>query len=177
MKPRDHGREDYSSSGNDVGDQFDNALSAHAMNATPADRMYSNTKHYREMWHPTLGQMADRIQEKARTDASRVTGDLSAGYQSYLHALNGGNGNGDGGSGAGDEYEYDGPGGGGGGDGDMDEDGDDGGEEDAHIAAGAESTGRWTRNEHELFLQALKKYGKVRTGSTFSKARAYCTIV
>jgi hypothetical protein len=26
---------------------------------------------------------------------------------------------------------------------------------------GAESTGRWTKQEHELFLEALKKYGKV----------------
>lgn len=27
---------------------------------------------------------------------------------------------------------------------------------------GSESTGRWTKQEHELFLEALKKYGKVR---------------
>lgn len=29
--------------------------------------------------------------------------------------------------------------------------------------AGNESTGRWTRQEHDLFLEALKKYGKVKT--------------
>lgn len=34
-------------------------------------------------------------------------------------------------------------------------------EGDALIAHGNESTGRWTRNEHDLFLDALKKYGKV----------------
>ena len=28
---------------------------------------------------------------------------------------------------------------------------------------GNESTGRWTRQEHEAFLEALKKYGKVST--------------
>ncbi len=27
---------------------------------------------------------------------------------------------------------------------------------------GTESTGRWTKQEHELFLEALKKYGKVK---------------
>lgn len=34
-------------------------------------------------------------------------------------------------------------------------------EGDALIPHGNESTGRWTRNEHDLFLDALKKYGKV----------------
>jgi len=38
---------------------------------------------------------------------------------------------------------------------------DDDPEGDALIAHGNESTGRWTRNEHDLFLDALKKYGKV----------------
>ena len=28
------------------------------------------------------------------------------------------------------------------------------------IAEGQEATGRWTEEEHELFLEALKKYGK-----------------
>eukprot|EP00981_Chlorochromonas_danica_P001222 scaffold268_cov210-Ochromonas_danica.AAC.17 len=36
----------------------------------------------------------------------------------------------------------------------------DGDNELALGAQGAESTGRWTRQEHELFLEALKKYGK-----------------
>lgn len=46
--------------------------------------------------------------------------------------------------------------------------GDDGNEEDddefdpSICAPGSEHTGRWTRKEHELFLEALKKYGKVR---------------
>ena len=45
--------------------------------------------------------------------------------------------------------------------------GDDGNEEDddefdpSICAPGSEHTGRWTRKEHELFLEALKKYGKV----------------
>jgi hypothetical protein len=36
-------------------------------------------------------------------------------------------------------------------------------DEDDHDEGGAlgESTGRWTKQEHELFLEALKKYGKV----------------
>jgi hypothetical protein len=40
---------------------------------------------------------------------------------------------------------------------DYDEDEEDG----IQIPVGNESTGRWTRNEHEVFLEALKKYGKV----------------
>jgi hypothetical protein len=41
-----------------------------------------------------------------------------------------------------------------------DEDGED--EDDGiQLPIGNESTGRWTRNEHEMFLEALKKYGKV----------------
>ena len=45
--------------------------------------------------------------------------------------------------------------------------GDDGNEEgddefDPSICApGSEHTGRWARKEHELFLEALKKFGKV----------------
>ena len=36
-------------------------------------------------------------------------------------------------------------------------------EEEVYIPTGEEVTGRWTKEEHELFLQALKKYGKVRS--------------
>ncbi len=40
------------------------------------------------------------------------------------------------------------------------EDGDD--ENDTSVCqAGAEQTGRWTKKEHELFLEGLQKYGKV----------------
>lgn len=39
----------------------------------------------------------------------------------------------------------------------YDEDDDEG----MQLPVGNESTGRWTRNEHEMFLEALKKYGKV----------------
>jgi hypothetical protein len=38
----------------------------------------------------------------------------------------------------------------------KEDDGEEGGEDDHD-----QSTGRWTKKEHELFLQALKKYGKV----------------
>lgn len=40
---------------------------------------------------------------------------------------------------------------------DMGQDNDD----DEMDNQGAESTGRWTKQEHSLFLEALKKYGKV----------------
>lgn len=45
---------------------------------------------------------------------------------------------------------------------DLEEEGDEGEEEGDQglISQGHESTGRWTRQEHELFLEALKKYGK-----------------
>lgn len=53
----------------------------------------------------------------------------------------------------------------------------DDGDDDAHPnAAGSESTGRWTRQEHELFLEALKKYGKV-TLSLLSSLKRYNVIV
>lgn len=42
-----------------------------------------------------------------------------------------------------------------------DEIGDDGDDEGV-CQPGQEQTGRWTRKEHELFLEALKKYGKVK---------------
>lgn len=43
-------------------------------------------------------------------------------------------------------------------------DGDDlgGGDDEGVCQPGQEQTGRWTRKEHDLFLDALKKYGKVR---------------
>ena len=136
--------------------------------ATPGDRSnFSNdsqsnsNRSYREQGfaalQPTLGQMADQFQERARAEA-RLKGngeDSTMNYNDY-----GQNG---------DDYNYDEASGGGGGSGGMDgydddEDGDggDGGDDDPSlIATGNESTGRWTRPEHELFLQALKKYGKV----------------
>jgi hypothetical protein len=82
--------------------------------------------------HPTLGQMADQIQERARADRLSRQGEND--YEEEL-----------------DEDEEGGEG----------EEGDEDDGEDV-IPQGSESTGRWTRQEHELFLQALKKYGKVR---------------
>ena len=38
---------------------------------------------------------------------------------------------------------------------------------DDHIIPGTESTGRWTKEEHELFLEAIEKYGKVSVYSVF----------
>lgn len=99
-------------------------------------------------YQPTLGQMAEQIQERARAEAalaarmggstgSEITGQGNDEYYDY-------------GGGGGDNYDDDG--------GDNDGDGED---ESGQLATGNESTGRWTRAEHELFLQALKKYGKV----------------
>lgn len=68
--------------------------------------------------HTTLGQMAEKVQAKARKEKD-----------------------------------------------DNDDDDDEIGEDDNDPAVcqpGNEHTGRWTRKEHELFLDALKKYGKVR---------------
>ena len=45
--------------------------------------------------------------------------------------------------------------------GDDDEEEEDDDNDHSLIPQGNESTGRWTRQEHELFLEALKKYGKV----------------
>ena len=43
-----------------------------------------------------------------------------------------------------------------------DDEEDDDGEVDASVCvSNNEQTGRWTRKEHEVFLEALKKYGKV----------------
>jgi hypothetical protein len=50
--------------------------------------------------------------------------------------------------------------------------GDDSDDEPATNAHG-ESTGRWTKQEHELFLEALKKYGKVTTPFYFSFLPTY----
>lgn len=103
-------------------------------------------------FQPTLGQMADQFQERARAEA-RLSNTRSGGSDSgaqgvdeyYDYAAVGI----DGGV---DHYDDDG----------NDDEGDGDGEDDpALIAAGNESTGRWTRAEHELFLQALKKFGKV----------------
>lgn len=138
--------------------------------ATPGDRSNftgdsqgNSNRSYREQGftalQPTLGQMADQFQERARAEARHKGSgeDPAPNYNDY-------------GGGNGDDYNYDeGSGGGGGGsagmdgyDDDEDGDGGDGGDDDPSlIATGNESTGRWTRPEHELFLQALKKYGKV----------------
>ena len=44
----------------------------------------------------------------------------------------------------------------------VDEEEDDDGEADSSVrVSNSEQTGRWTRKEHEVFLEALKKFGKV----------------
>ena len=44
----------------------------------------------------------------------------------------------------------------------VDEEEDDDGEADPSVRiSNSEQTGRWTRKEHEVFLEALKKFGKV----------------
>jgi SHAQKYF class myb-like DNA-binding protein len=45
-------------------------------------------------------------------------------------------------------------------DGDGDIEGDDDDDDVAVCTPGNEQTGRWTRKEHEIFLEALKKYGR-----------------
>jgi len=42
------------------------------------------------------------------------------------------------------------------------EEGDEGEGEAGCVGVGQEHTGRWTKDEHQLFLKALEKYGKVR---------------
>lgn len=80
----------------------------------------------------TLGQMAEQIQADARAFAL-ANGDDS-----------------DDGAGGGDEsYERIGAGAG------LTDD------DEGVCQPGHEQTGRWTRKEHELFLEALKKHGKV----------------
>jgi hypothetical protein len=109
-------------------------------------------------YQPTLGEMADQFQERARAEAkvsqpkpvtsrvvdlaNQVYNNSAAGAEEY-YGYGGGDGDGD---------DYD---------GDDNDGGFDGDDDPALISAGNESTGRWTRPEHELFLQALKKYGKV----------------
>lgn len=82
---------------------------------------------------PTLGQMASRIKEKA-----------SASRRQSSEEMDGVNG-----AGGGDEGD------------DGEGDDDDGDDDNAGLNGQDQSTGRWTKKEHELFLAALKKYGKV----------------
>lgn len=94
--------------------------------------------------YPTLGQIADQFQERARSDGKSKTMSYSNSAtpaatlpvaQSSGHSAHS--------STYGDDYDD---------------------EDDAEhpiIPQGTESTGRWTRQEHDLFLEALKKYGKV----------------
>lgn len=85
--------------------------------------------------HHTLGQMAERFQERARTESQQKPAD---------GASNSGDDDGA------DDYDDD----------DDEEDDEEGGKA---VARGNESTGRWTRAEHDLFVKALKLYGKVRS--------------
>jgi hypothetical protein len=121
--------------------------------------------------HATLGQIADQFQERARVLAR-------ASYSAPESSGRGGVGPGPGSGGnmlshrtstssseaddhllASDLLLLHGGMTGGGGDGGDDDD--DGGDDQHDENGGHESTGRWTKQEHELFLQALKKYGKV----------------
>eukprot|EP01038_Epipyxis_sp_PR26KG_P004993 gene4993-6978_t len=80
--------------------------------------------------HTTLGQMAEQFQERARQDARK-----SVPSQSNIPKQ--------------DEFVDD-----------FDDDDDGDNEGQGQIPTGNESTGRWTRAEHELFVKALKMYGK-----------------
>ena len=84
--------------------------------------------------HHTLGQIADQFQDRNRA----AHGNRDSATDDH-------------------NYDYDGDGG----DDDNLMDYDEDPEGDALISHGNESTGRWTRSEHDLFLEALKKYGKV----------------
>lgn len=151
--------------------------SSSGMLPTPGDmsglglNLHSSTNVNYPSFQPTLGQMADQFQERARVERKeknsrkRELGDVEdrpvkpPGYTEYENMEgnnydDGSDGEGDGG---GDNYGYD----DGEGDGEGDGDGDGGDDEPGTVPSGHESTGRWTRPEHELFLQALKKYGKV----------------
>ncbi len=90
---------------------------------------------------PTMGQMADAVQASARM-ASRNNGARTS--QSYQSNHNQYNSHLD----TGNSYM------------DMMGDDDNGDMGDDICLPGNEHTGRWTRKEHELFLDALKKYGK-----------------
>lgn len=88
--------------------------------------------------HQTLGQIAEKIQEEARA-AARSRGEDFDTEDLY------------------NQQEED-----------FDEDDQDNGEdEDDQGQQGSESTGRWTRQEHELFLEGLKRFGKVRKTTFF----------
>jgi len=99
----------------------DGALGAPYSSSRLADNDEDSLSRMNSMkMNPTLGQMAEQMQIKARADA------LNAGVK--------------------DVTEFD------------DEDGY---EIDSNVCPlGTEHTGRWTKKEHELFLDALKKYGK-----------------
>lgn len=59
---------------------------------------------------------------------------------------------------------------------DGDDDGGDDGDEDGGVAGGQDqSTGRWTKKEHELFLAALKKYGKVTSHRRTPQEHVICS--
>lgn len=153
--------------------------SSSAMLPTPGDlgglghNSHSSTNVNYPSFQPTLGQMADQFQERARVERKekisrkRELGEVedrsgkSSGYSEYEN-IDGNNNYDDGsdgeGDGGGDNFGYD----DGDNEGDGDGDGEGGDDEPGTVPSGHESTGRWTRPEHELFLQALKKYGKVR---------------
>lgn len=80
----------------------------------------------------TPGKMPEQFQERILTDVkSRLVANTP--IRAPIFSSNGDNGD------------------------DYDEEEDD----SIQLPSGNESTGRWTRNEHEMFLEALKKYGKV----------------
>lgn len=183
------GRESFSNNNNgqhgEIGGQYLGSNSLAML--TPGDRNGhgGHDNSHRDSYpsfQPTLGQMADQFQERARVERKEKIsrkrelaemeengGKLPPGYSDDKYGVggqdddskqnNGDNYNYDDGSegedGGGDNYGYD------DGEGDGEGDGDGGDEDPSLIATGNESTGRWTRPEHELFLQALKKYGKV----------------
>ena len=136
-------------SSNPYNDQFLGLLST-PMSFTSA----GNGSQYRDIananYQPTLGQMADQFQERARAEA-RFGNPGSGGVAVQTFQENP----------TCDYYEFQGTDGGDGFEEDDNDGGGDGEDDPGLISAGNESTGRWTRAEHELFLQALKKYGKV----------------
>lgn len=97
----------------------------------------SATSYGRPDGYHTLGQMAEQFQERARTDAKFIAKPTTFNSAVAVPASSAHS------STYGDDYDE---------------------EDDAEhpvIPPGTEATGRWTRQEHELFLEALKKYGKV----------------
>ena len=89
---------------------------------------------------PTLGQMAEQVQARAKVMESLARGDPTG-------DLTNGTTTGD------DSFIFS--------QGRSPIDNEEDGEAEGVCPAGAEATGRWTRLEHDLFLDALKKYGKV----------------